>query len=69
MSAPDNLITVTPTAAAEFDVNPRTIKRWIADRKLGFPQPIRVNRRLYLRRSEVDAWKARAFGAGLGASA
>lgn len=55
----DSLLTVCPTAARELDVNPRTVKRWIKDPKLGFPQPIRIRNRTFLYRSEFDAWKER----------
>jgi hypothetical protein len=34
------LVPVTPDVADEFNRNPRTIKRWIGDPKIGFPRPI-----------------------------
>ena len=41
-------VPVTPDVADEFGKNPRTIKRWIEDDRLGFPRPVRINGRLYL---------------------
>ncbi|MGB8898975.1 MAG: helix-turn-helix domain-containing protein [Methylocella sp.] len=45
------------TVAAEFHVTRRTVGRWLLDDKLGFPTPVEINKRLYFRRSELEAWK------------
>jgi predicted DNA-binding transcriptional regulator AlpA len=36
-----------------------TIFRWLADPKLGFPQPIRINGRRYWRLADLQAFEAR----------
>jgi hypothetical protein len=54
-----------PRAAAECNVVRRTIGRWLLDADLGFPAPIEINRRLYFRRSELEAWKLSRLAAGV----
>lgn len=46
-----------PTIAKEFGVARRTIGRWFVDTSLEFPQPVEINRRLYFRRADIEAWK------------
>jgi predicted DNA-binding transcriptional regulator AlpA len=36
-----------------------TIFRWLADPKLGFPQPIRINGRRYWRLADLQAFEVR----------
>ena len=50
-------VPVTPDVAREFNKNPRTIKRWIADPALGFPRPVKINGRLYIERQALEEWK------------
>lgn len=43
----------------------RTLDRWVANPKLGFPQPLVVNKRRYFRENALLAWErqqARARG-------
>ena len=65
----DALVPITPNIAAEVNRNPRTIKRWIKDEALGFPQPIRINNRLYVSRSAFEAWKRARFEVSLSGEA
>jgi hypothetical protein len=51
------LVPVTPNVANEFGKCGRTIKRWIADPKLDFPRPARINGRLYVSRKALEEWK------------
>lgn len=44
--------------AAEHHVVVKTIDRWTANPKMGFPQPVRINRRDYFKRGELERWKA-----------
>ncbi len=53
----DELIPAPKLAKNEFDVDRRTIGRWIKNPSLGFPQPTRINGRLYFRRREIEDWK------------
>ena len=57
-STGDTLVPVAHAVADEFGKHPRTIKRWARDPKLGFPQLIAINGRLYASRMALDAWKA-----------
>jgi hypothetical protein len=58
-------VPVTPDVAAEFNKNPRTIKRWINDPVLGFPTPVRINGRLYIARDALEEWKRARVAASL----
>jgi predicted DNA-binding transcriptional regulator AlpA len=53
-----------PTRAvmARYDVSDRTIDRWVANTLLGFPQPIRINRRRYWDESALDAFDESRVG-------
>jgi predicted DNA-binding transcriptional regulator AlpA len=42
-----------------YDKTERTIHRWMKDDRLGFPQPIRINGRLYVKLGELEAWEAK----------
>ncbi len=53
----DELIPAPKLAKNEFDVDRRTIGRWIRNPALGFPRPVRINGRLYFRRDEIESWK------------
>jgi len=57
-STGDTLVAVAHDVANEFSKHPRTIKRWARDPKLGFPKLVEINRRLYVSRRALDAWKA-----------
>ena len=46
-------------ARARYGVSDMTIFRWLADPKLGFPQPIRINGRRYWRLADLQAFEAR----------
>jgi hypothetical protein len=54
----ETLVPVTPDVAREFKRNPRTIKRWIADPKIGFPTLVRLNNRLYVTRRALGGIQA-----------
>jgi predicted DNA-binding transcriptional regulator AlpA len=47
-----------PRLAGELGITRRALARWLADPTLGFPQPTRINNRLYFSRSGVEEWKA-----------
>ena len=61
----ETFVPVTPDVAREFKRNPRTIKRWIADPKIGFPTPVRLNNRLYVTRRALEEFKQRLIDAAL----
>lgn len=55
-SGPIELI-AAGTIAAECHVRRRTIGRWILDAVIGFHAPVEINKGLYFRRAELEAWK------------
>jgi len=50
---------LTRHLCARYRVSDRTIDRWVADPRLGFPQPLIVNNRRYWEESEIVAFDAR----------
>ena len=42
--------------AERYDVVVRTLERWDEQPKLGFPPPVRINRRRYRALAELEAW-------------
>jgi hypothetical protein len=41
-----------------YDIVDRTLDRWLADPKLGFPRPAYINKRRYFDEGELDAFDA-----------
>jgi hypothetical protein len=41
------------------------LARRIEDKSSGFPTPVRINNRLYVRQSELDAYKSRLIREGV----
>jgi predicted DNA-binding transcriptional regulator AlpA len=64
-----NELIPTPILAEEFKVTRRTLGRWFTDEKLGFPKPIRINQRLYFKRTDIEAWKMGRLHASIGVAA
>ncbi|MCJ2087527.1 DNA-binding protein [Methylobacterium sp. E-005] len=54
----EDLLPATATRA-RYSVSDMTIFRWLADPKLCFPQPIRINGRRYWRLADLQAFEAR----------
>jgi predicted DNA-binding transcriptional regulator AlpA len=50
---------------ARYRVSDRTIDRWMRDPRLGFPQPVVVNRRRYWDESDIAAFDAKQKGAAV----
>ena len=48
-----------PQVLARFGISSMSLYRWQAAQKLGFPQPIRIQRRRYFRLDEIEAFEAR----------
>jgi hypothetical protein len=40
-----------------YDIADRTLDRWLADERLGFPRPVIINRRRYFRIRELQEWE------------
>lgn len=40
-----------------YGVCDRTLDRWVADPALGFPAPLRINRRRYWRAADLQTWE------------
>jgi predicted DNA-binding transcriptional regulator AlpA len=43
---------------ARYGVSDVSIWRWLRNEALGFPTPIRIGKRRYWRRAELEAWEA-----------
>ena len=59
--APSSKEDLLPAAQvrARYRVSDMTIFRWLADPKLKFPQPIRINARRYWRLADLQAFEVR----------
>lgn len=60
MSNTDNIETLVPAADIEavgLGVGRRSLGRRIKNPPQGFPTPLRINGRLYFRRSELESYK------------
>ncbi|MGY6636930.1 MAG: helix-turn-helix transcriptional regulator [Erythrobacter sp.] len=51
-----------PQVQRRYQKSHVTLWRWINDDKLGFPQPMRVNRLNYWRLADLEAWEAAQGG-------
>ncbi len=49
----------TRAVAKRYNVCRRTISRWQANRDLGFPAPLLINKRRYWREADLQAWEIR----------
>jgi hypothetical protein len=52
----------TRVVANRYHVSSRSIERWTADPRLGFPQPLIINRRKYWAENELDDFDKRSGG-------
>lgn len=43
---------------ARYGRSDMTLWRWLSDKDLGFPQPLRIQRRRLWRLSDLEAWEA-----------
>jgi len=60
-------LTPKPRVAERLGVSSRAILNWMSDPKLNFPEPIRINARVYFRTTDIDQWvvnRARASTRG-----
>jgi hypothetical protein len=58
-----------PTLARELDATTRSIDRWAADPRMKFPTPLKMNRRIYFFRDEIENWKLSRVRASIGEAA
>jgi hypothetical protein len=63
----ETLIPAADTAAVGLGVGRRTIGRKLKNPPEGFPTPLRINRRLYFRRSELESYKKKLISEALAA--
>jgi predicted DNA-binding transcriptional regulator AlpA len=47
-----------PEVQRRYSVTKMTIHRWLADPRMGFPRPRKINNRNYFDEAELDAWDA-----------
>lgn len=45
-----------------YDICSRTLNRWEERPELGFPKPVRINRRRYWRLADLQAWERAHIG-------
>jgi hypothetical protein len=57
----------TRVVAQRYNVSTKSIMRWAADSRLGFPRPLIINRRKYWSEAELDAFDARRRDTGAAA--
>ena len=43
---------------ARYGVSDMSLWRWLRDKKLGFPHPLRINGRRFWKLAELEAWEA-----------
>jgi hypothetical protein len=46
-----------------YGVADRTLDRWLANKSLGFPRPLVINRRRYFRERELAEWERKRASA------
>jgi predicted DNA-binding transcriptional regulator AlpA len=54
---------------ARYGVSDMSLWRWLKNDALGFPKPIRINRRRLWKLSDLEAWEASRTQGGADASA
>ncbi len=58
----DALLNSAQVKARCGNVSDMCIWRWLRDERVGFPQPIQINRRNYWRLGDLRAWQAKHAG-------
>lgn len=64
----ETLVPAADTGAVGLGVGRRSIGRRIKNPPPGFPAPIKINRRLYFRRSELETYKQKLISEAIAAS-
>ena len=59
VSKPNESLLPATAVRARYGVSDMTIFRWLADPRLSFPQPIRINGRRYWRTADLQAFEER----------
>lgn len=57
ISAADSHVTARNVRARYGDISDMTLWRWLADKEIRFPQPLRINRRRYWRLADLEDWE------------
>ncbi len=65
---PETLVPLADTEEVGLGVGRRTLGRRIKNPPPGFPAVLRINNRLYVRRSELEAYKAHLIANAVGLS-
>ena len=47
-----------PQVQSRYAVTKMTVHRWLADERLAFPKPFKINGRNYWHEAELDIWDA-----------
>lgn len=51
--------------AARYQIQRRSLARWLANKAMGFPTPMQLNRKLYFRVTDLDEFDRRTLMATL----
>ena len=51
-----------PQVRERYSITDMTLWRWLNNRELGFPAPIKINRRRYFRESDLIDWERAQAG-------
>jgi predicted DNA-binding transcriptional regulator AlpA len=54
----DDLYLTGPQVNKRFGISSMTRWRWERSARLGFPVPMKINKRSYFKRSELDLWES-----------
>jgi len=63
----DKLITAAEVRARFGGISDMSLWRWLADEALGFPRPVRIQRRRFFREAEIEAFIERQAAASTAA--
>ena len=52
-----------PQVCQRYNISDMSLWRWLNNPALGFPQPLKINRRRYFREAELIEWERRQAAA------
>jgi predicted DNA-binding transcriptional regulator AlpA len=54
-----------PQLRQRFSISAMGLHRWVNDKRLQFPLPVKIRRRLFWRLGDIEAFEKQMIGAGL----
>ncbi len=58
----DRIYLTAPQVCERYSITDMTLWRWLINQELGFPAPIKINRRRYFRESDLIDWERAQAG-------